>query len=79
MTIPGGAIAEAFALARKITANAPIAVRESMQVARRAFDMDDDELFALGLEAQKRIAATEDFAEGPHAFIEERSPNWKGR
>ena len=79
VTVPGGAIAEALALARKITANAPIAVRESMQVARRAFDMDDDQLFALGLEAQKRIVTTEDFAEGPRAFIEKRSPNWKGR
>jgi len=78
VTVPGGAIAEALALARKITANAPIAVRESMQIARRAFDMDDDELFALGLEAQKRIVTTQDFAEGPRAFIEKRSPDWKG-
>lgn len=75
----GGAVAEAVKLAERIAANAPIAVRESLAVARRAYDLDDDTLFKLGLEAQGRIMKTEDFAEGPLAFIEKRAPQWKAR
>ena len=74
----GQAIAEAIALATRVCANAPIAVRESLQVARQAFDLDDDALFALGLAAQERVMKTEDFAEGPRAFIEKRPAVWKG-
>ena len=79
LTPPGEAVAGAVALAEIICANAPIAVRESLGVARQAYDLDDDTLFALGLEAQDRVMKTEDFAEGPRAFIEKRAPNWKGR
>lgn len=75
----GEAVAGAIALASRICANAPVAVRESLGVARKAHDLDDSSLFALGLEAQERVKLTEDFAEGPRAFIEKRVPVWKGR
>ena len=75
----GEALAEALALATAICANAPIAVRETMKVARRAFDLDDDALYALGLEGQQRVMQTADFAEGPRAFIDKRTPIWTGR
>lgn len=75
----GQAVGEAVALAERICANAPVAVRESLGVARQAYDLDDDALFALGLEAQGRVMKTEDFAEGPRAFIEKRPAVWKGR
>ena len=79
VTPQGGAVAGALELAQKISQNAPIAVRESIGVARRAFDLDDDALFRLGLEAQGRVMETEDFAEGPRAFIEKRPAVWKNR
>lgn len=75
----GGAVAAAVALAARICANAPIAVRETLAVARRAADLDDDALFALGLEAQARVMTSDDFVEGPRAFIEKRPPVWRNR
>ena len=70
---------EALALARRITRNAPIAVRESLAVARRSADLDDAALRALSTASRTRIAATEDYHEGPRAFIEKREPRWQGR
>jgi len=75
----GEAVTDAIALATRICANAPIAVRESLTVARQAYDLDDDALFELGLQAQERVMKTDDFAEGPRAFIEKRPAVWKGR
>lgn len=74
-----GLLPAALALAQRITANAPVAVRESLGVARQAFDLSDAELRAASEEAQARNMATEDFQEGPRAFIEKRAPRWQGR
>jgi enoyl-CoA hydratase len=79
VTPQGQAVTEAIAIASRICANAPIAVRETLGVARQAYDLDDDTLFALGLAAQDRVMTTEDFAEGPRAFIEKRPAVWKNR
>jgi enoyl-CoA hydratase len=75
----GKAVLEALSLAGQIAQNAPIAVRESVSVTRCAFDLDDDTLFQMGLKAQERVMQTEDFKEGPRAFIEKRSPHWQGK
>ena len=72
-------LATAQALAARITVNAPIAVRESLQVARNALDLNDAELQALSAQAQQTVYASEDFKEGPRAFIEKRAPRWTGR
>lgn len=79
VTETSGAVEGALALAERICVNAPIAVRESLKVARAALDHDDDTLFQMGLEAQEVIKLTEDFQEGPRAFLEKRAPEWLGR
>jgi enoyl-CoA hydratase/carnithine racemase len=70
---------EALKLAASICENAPIAVRESLAVARQALDLSDAELREISGVASKRVAATEDYKEGPRAFIEKRAPRWTGR
>jgi enoyl-CoA hydratase/carnithine racemase len=59
--------------------NAPIAVWESRKVALSALTADDDTLWQMTADGFRRVGRTEDFAEGPRAFIEKRAPMWKGR
>ena len=70
---------EALQLAARITRNAPTAVRESLQVARRVHDLDEYALRALTRECRDRVRASEDYREGPRAFVEKRAPRWTGR
>ena len=76
---PGRALEAALALAGKITNNAPMAVWASRKVAVRAFTAEDATLSSQTNELFSHVAQTEDFAEGPRAFIEKRAPQWKGR
>jgi enoyl-CoA hydratase/carnithine racemase len=69
-------IEEAVGLARLICENAPLAVRASLRVARQAFDLTDTELLVLSIEATRSLESTDDFKEGPLAFIEKRLPRW---
>lgn len=76
---PGQAVAKAIVLAREICSNAPLAVRESLAIARASNDLDEPALRAASRKAQGRLAVTADFHEGPLAFIEKREPRWTGR
>ena len=76
---PGELMAAAQALAARITVNAPVAVRQSLRVAKRALDCTDAELRDLSQQAQAAVYVSEDFKEGPLAFIEKRAPRWVGR
>jgi enoyl-CoA hydratase len=76
---PGQAVDAAIALAERICANAPVAVRLSRQVLLGGAVADDDTAWRITNEAMAAVVQTEDFAEGPLAFIEKRPPNWKGR
>ena len=72
-------MAEAEKLAARITANAPLAVAASRIVAIDATSKTDEELWKDSGKAFASIVGTEDFKEGPKAFIEKRAPVWKGK
>lgn len=78
--VPGDRLhAEAAALARTITANAPVAVRESLAIARKAQEGSAADLLRESNSALDRIRAGEDIREGARAFLEKRQPRWTKR
>ena len=72
-------MATAVELAKTITINAPLAVREALRVAREGVMMADEDAFALSNERMAYLSTTPDFAEGPLAFTEKRAPVWTGK
>ena len=70
---------EARAMAKKIAANAPLAVQAAKESAVRSREMD--RVTGLRFEAviNRMLQFTEDAKEGPAAFAEKRAPNFKGR
>jgi enoyl-CoA hydratase len=76
---PGEALSSALALANRIAANAPLAVRETLRLMLSLTDVDDETGFKESGAAMINLANTEDFWEGPKAFLEKRDPAWKGK
>ncbi|MBT4676738.1 MAG: crotonase/enoyl-CoA hydratase family protein [Acidimicrobiaceae bacterium] len=76
---PGHALATALELAEAVNANAPLAVRASRRVVLAARLLEDDEAFEVAANATREVFRTEDFREGPRAFVEKRPPIWTGR
>ncbi|MEU0470467.1 MULTISPECIES: crotonase/enoyl-CoA hydratase family protein [unclassified Amycolatopsis] len=76
---PGRARDEALALARRINANAPLAVRVSKDVVSRCWDWGADESFREQQALVRPVFESEDAQEGARAFAEKRDPVWRGR
>lgn len=79
LTKPGGALAGALALAAQITANAPIAVQQSLQAIDALASADDTLGWELTAKARKVNMASDDSREGVAAFFEKRPPKWSAR
>jgi crotonobetainyl-CoA hydratase len=78
--VPSGqAVHAAVELANVICAAAPLSVRLSKRVIRASLAQGEEELFALQAQLGAELRQTEDYAEGPRAFVEKRAPQWKGR
>ena len=76
---PGEALANAKELAKRIEANAPVAVRESRRVVYEAMNADEETGWSLSAKAMAVAMRCEDMKEGLTAFIEKRPPNWAGK
>ena len=72
-------IARAETILKQIMANAPIAVKFSLEAANRGMDTSQAEGFALEASYFGICAATEDKKEGTSAFLEKRAPKFRGR
>lgn len=69
----------AFDWARRITANAPLAVQATKESVIRGLSTTLEEAYAIEAELSKKVFATEDAKEGPKAFAEKREPRWQAR
>ena len=69
---------EAKAVARKMAANAPLALQAAKELAVRAREMPLASGLRLEQIVNRLLQFTEDAAEGPKAFREKRPPQFKG-
>ena len=77
--VPPAALYEtATGLAARIARNAPIALRESLQLAHAADSADETGLWQANDVATMRVVTSADAREGPLAFMEKREPRWSG-
>ncbi len=76
---PGELLAAAEGMAKKIIANAPLAIKASLDAIDRGFEMPQEEGLFLEATLFGLLCATEDKREGTSAFLEKRAPQFKNR
>lgn len=69
----------AFAYARRIAANAPLAVQAAKELAVRSRELDRTTGLRFEALANRLLATTDDAKEGPLAFAAKRSADFRGR
>ncbi|OBI79879.1 enoyl-CoA hydratase [Mycobacterium sp. 1245805.9] len=78
----GSVLDAALALARRVTANAPLSVQASKRIAYGVDDgviVGDEPGWERTVREMRTLIRSEDAKEGPLAFAEKREPVWKAR
>ncbi|WP_336216410.1 crotonase/enoyl-CoA hydratase family protein [Nonomuraea sp. LPB2021202275-12-8] len=78
ITEPGAALEGALELARKIAANAPLALAATKKVIIESQDWSLEEMFKRQGAIINPVFGSKDAMEGAAAFAEKRAPQWKG-
>jgi len=65
--------------AHRITANGPFAVRKTKESVLRGLAVDMKEAYRIESSISSEVFSSEDAVEGPRAFAEKRTPEWKNR
>jgi len=76
---PAELLPAAEAMAKKIIANAPLAVKYTMEAIERGMEMPQEEGLFLEATLFGLSCATEDMREGTKAFLEKRPAQFKGK
>ncbi len=72
-------LSTAYAYARRITANAPLAVRATKRSVLEGLALNMKDAYRNESKISSVIFQTEDAKEGPLAFAEKRPPRWQGK
>ena len=75
----GTALERAREIARKLAAKSPIVMKIGRDAFMRAVDADFRRSVENAAESFALVATTEDCQEGLNAFVEKRTPNYRGR
>ena len=79
VVVPEALLDTAYAYARKIAANAPLAVQAAKELAVRSREMDLTTGLRVEAVMNRLLSMTDDAKEGPAAFAAKRPPQFKGR
>lgn len=79
VTKPADVLSAAESLARDISKMAPLAVRACLKAVTRGLELPFQEGLALEVELFASLFGTDDVREGTSAFLEKRTPVFKGR
>ena len=61
------------------TANGPFAVRKTKESVQRGLLVDMKEAYRIESAIASEVVSSEDAVEGPKAFAEKRTPQWRNR
>jgi enoyl-CoA hydratase len=75
----GQALAKALELAELIAANGPVAVRAILRTIRETEGMHENDAFRVEARIGMDVFRSDDAKEGPRAFLEKRTPDFRNR